>query len=378
MWVAARRRIHRHAKVNNVLPARHVLIPAVAVLLASLLAACGGGSEVQPAPAASVSAPAEPPGPQRVVLLDPGHNSGNSTHLAQINKKVPDGRGGTKPCNTVGTATATGFPEHRFNWYVADDLRSLLESNGIKVIMTRAGDPSDPSEEAADGVGPCVDQRGEMAAKVNADLEVSIHADGAPAADHGFHVIYSKPALNTAQGDPSVSLATAIRDGMTDQQLSPANYVGKNGLNGRDDLAGLNLAERPAAMIECGNMKNSQDAVNMTSDAGEARIAQGIGTGILNWLAQNPPGSQAVAQATRLHSSKSDSDSGSDSDSDSGSTPTTRRHSTTSSSSKSTSKTTTKKKTTEQPTAEGAGHSAVTERSTGSGSTRDTESGSPG
>jgi N-acetylmuramoyl-L-alanine amidase len=367
VWVAARHRIRRHAKVNTVLPARHVMFPALAILVASALAACGGGSgadTVAPAPAASVSAPAAPPGPQRVVLLDPGHNSGNATHLAEINKQVPDGRGGTKPCNTVGTAAANGYPEHLFNWNVADDVRSLLESNGIKVIMTRAGDPKYPSDEAPDDVGPCVDVRGKMAAQVNADLEISIHADGAPTADHGFHIIYAKPALNTAQGDPSISLATAIRDGMTDQQLTPANYAGKNGLIGRSDLAGLNLAKRPSVLIECGNMKNPQDAINMTtvsdegkveaSDAGQARIAQGIGTGILNWLARHPPGSLAMARATQPHPSDSDSDS----ESESPSTTTTHRHHTPKTTSKSLRKTTTEKST-----------KSTTENSTGSAST---------
>jgi N-acetylmuramoyl-L-alanine amidase len=294
VWVSAPSREPRHAKVHTVLPARHAILPALAVLLACLSAGCGG-SQVDSMPAAaSVSAP---PGVKRVVLIDPGHNGGNAAHLAEINKKVPDGRGDTKPCNTVGASTTDGFPEHQFNWDVADDLRDLLQSNGVTVVLTH--------DDNDGGVGPCVDVRGEMAAKVNADAVISIHADGAPAADHGFHVIYSKPALNTAQGAPSIALATAIRDGMSDQMLPTSNYVGKNGLIGRSDLAGLNLAKRPAILIECGNMKNSQDAINMKSDAGQARIAQGIATGVLNWLARNPPGSLALAKATPLKSTSS-------------------------------------------------------------------------
>jgi N-acetylmuramoyl-L-alanine amidase len=268
---------------------------ALAVLVTCLLAGCGGGSPVDSTPAAaSVSAPGAPSGVKRVVLLDPGHNGGNAAHLAEINKKVPDGRGDTKPCNAVGTSTTDGFPEHQFNWDVADELRDLLQSNGVTVVLTH--------DDSDGGVGPCVDVRGKMAAKVNADAVISIHADGAPAADRGFHVIYSKPALNTAQGAPSIALATAIRDGMSNQMLPTSNYVGKNGLIGRSDLAGLNLAKRPAILIECGNMKNSQDAINMKSGAGQARIAQGIATGVLNWLARNPPGSLALAEATPLRS----------------------------------------------------------------------------
>jgi N-acetylmuramoyl-L-alanine amidase len=282
----------------------------LAVLMAGLLAGCGGsddtgGAPVSPAPAAA-AAPSDPAGQpqvQRTILLDPGHNGGNASHASEINKKVPDGRGGTKPCNTVGTATDNGFPEHTFNLYVAEDVRDMLKASGVNVIMTR--------DDNDNGVGPCVDERGEMAQKVNADAMISIHADGAPAQDHGFHIAYSKPALNAAQGDPSISLATAVRNGLTDQMLSPANYAGKNGLIGRGDLAGLNLSKRPSILVECGNMKNAQDSINMTSDAGQARIAQGIGLGILKWLSQNPPSSLALAEATPLHSSSNASTSSS-------------------------------------------------------------------
>src|SRR5436190_5071122 len=73
------------------------------------------GSSVAPAPKGK---PAPPPG--RVVVLDPGHNGGNGSHPAEINRQVPAGRGKTKPCNTTGTATNAGYPEHAFTWYVAN------------------------------------------------------------------------------------------------------------------------------------------------------------------------------------------------------------------------------------------------------------------
>ena len=49
------------------------------------------------------------------VFLDPGHNAVND---ASINQQVPNGRGGTKACNTSGTATNDGYPEHAFTWAV--------------------------------------------------------------------------------------------------------------------------------------------------------------------------------------------------------------------------------------------------------------------
>jgi len=220
-----------------------------------------------------------PLGTGRTVLIDPGHSGGTAGHAAELNRQVPDGRGGTKACNTTGTQTDAGYPEHQFTWQVAQHVRQLLTTQGVRVALTRNDDTS---------LGPCVDERGQMPAKVNADLAVSIHADGGPPAGYGFHVIYPKPPRNAAQGTPSLELATALRDALHDSGLPTSTYIGENGLNGRADLAGLNLSARPIAMIECGNMRNAAEAITLSSDAGQARYAQAITTGILNWLNGHP------------------------------------------------------------------------------------------
>ena len=116
---------------------------------------------------------------------------------------------------------------------------------------------------------------------------VELHADGAPPAGHGFHVIYSAPPLSPSQGEPSISLATSIRDAMRGVGLLPSTYAGKNGLAPRKDLAGLNLARKPAALVECANMRNPDEAVMLGSPVGRARIANAIAAGIMNWLGQH-------------------------------------------------------------------------------------------
>ncbi|HWN26935.1 MAG TPA: N-acetylmuramoyl-L-alanine amidase, partial [Actinomycetospora sp.] len=90
------------------------LLPVLVVLLA----ACGVAEPPAPSPP-SVAAPlpgarsappstTAPAGPAPVVVLDPGHNGGNAAAADEIAREVPDGRGGTKPCNTTGTETADG------------------------------------------------------------------------------------------------------------------------------------------------------------------------------------------------------------------------------------------------------------------------------
>ena len=90
---------------------------------------------------------------------------------------MPAGFGQTKPCNTTGTETNDGYPEHQFTWNVANDLRPILEARGITVVMTRGSD---------DGVGPCVNKRAAIGNDANADVVVSIHGDGDDGSAHGL------------------------------------------------------------------------------------------------------------------------------------------------------------------------------------------------
>jgi N-acetylmuramoyl-L-alanine amidase len=211
-----------------------------------------------------------------VVVLDPGHDGGNAAHPEVINRQVPAGGGRTKPCNTVGTSTVAGYPEHAFTWDVALRTRALLAGRGIRVVLTR---PTDT------GVGPCVDVRGRFGASVDADAVVSVHADGAAPGDSGFHVVEAARAPR-ALGAASRRLAVAVHESMRSRSgLRVASYVaGGDGYATRDDLAGLTLANRPSVLVEAGNMRNPGDAALQSSAAGRQRIAAALAAGILAYL----------------------------------------------------------------------------------------------
>jgi N-acetylmuramoyl-L-alanine amidase len=212
----------------------------------------------------------------RIVFLDPGHNGAND---ASITRQVPTGRGGTKDCETSGTATDGGFPEHTFNWEVVLLIREALTQLGVRTAMSRGND---------NALGPCVDQRAAMANGLNPDAVVSIHADGGPASGHGFHVNYSSPPLNAAQSGPAVQFAQVMRDQLVASGLQTSTYRGDAGLYGRSDLAGLNLAEFPSILVECGNMKNPDEAAQMESATGRANYATAVTRGIVQYLSQQP------------------------------------------------------------------------------------------
>jgi N-acetylmuramoyl-L-alanine amidase len=223
-------------------------------------------------PAPTTSAPAAP---APVVVLDPGHNGGNAAHPEIVSAPVPDGTGGTKPCNTTGTATDAGFPEHAFTWDVALRMRDRLTAAGVTVVLTRSDDA---------GVGPCVDVRGQLAGQVGAAAFVGIHGDGAAPGGRGFHVITSSVDPAGPQvADGSATLATAVRDAMT--AVAPvSDYLGLDGLDARPDLAALNLNAVPAVYVECGNMRNAADAALMSAPDGREAIAARLAAGVLAYL----------------------------------------------------------------------------------------------
>ena len=67
-----------------------------------------------------------------------------------------------------------------------------------------------------------------------------------------------------------------MRDQLQASGIPPATYIGQNGLYGRSDLAGLNLAQYPSILVECGNMKNPADSALMESPEGRQKYADAV------------------------------------------------------------------------------------------------------
>ena len=196
------------------------------------------------------------------------------------------GSGGfKKPCNTTGTATNGGYPEATFAWRVARVLAHRLHRQGATIVWTR-------TSNRQGRWGPCVDARGRAGNKVDADLKISIHGDGSyTSGAHGFHVIMpgkvsAGPADTSAVVEPSHRLGVLLRDGFqraTGQAYS--GYIGKDGLDTRTDLGGLNLSRVPKVFIECGNMRHAEDARHMTDPQWRQQAAAGIAEAVTAFLA---------------------------------------------------------------------------------------------
>jgi N-acetylmuramoyl-L-alanine amidase len=212
-----------------------------------------------------------------VIVIDPGHNEGNSRHSAEINRQVDIGNG-RKACDTTGTATNDGYSEASYNTDMANRVAALLRDRGVTVKLTR--DPSTP-------FGPCINERAAIGNNAHADAAISIHADGGPPDGRGFHVI--RPLLVAGHNDgiiePSKQLALDVRDAYRSATDVPySTYLGRDGLDARQDLGGLNLSTVPKVFIETGNMRNATDAALLEDAAFRQRIAEGIATGLLNFV----------------------------------------------------------------------------------------------
>lgn len=274
------------------------VVVATAGLLASLAAAPPLLEGTRPPGAAGSTGPASAASPvsssasSRVVAgtlplsgvriaLDPGHQLGNHNFPAQINRLVPAG-GFMKACNTTGTSTNGGYAEATLNFRVARLVQARLQALGAQVAMTR-------TRNSQALWGPCIDARGEFGARVGATLMVSLHADGAPSADHGFHVIapVARSPWTTDIAAPSLRLAKALRSGFDALGIPRSTYIGNgSALSIRSDLGTLNMSDVPVAMLEVGNMRNRSDAHRMTTLTGRVRYARAVVRGIRAYLSR--------------------------------------------------------------------------------------------
>jgi N-acetylmuramoyl-L-alanine amidase len=261
-------------------PTSHPAKPVVAAPSGTF--ASGSGGLFPSGNPTSKAAPGKGSGASRLLLagkvigLDPGHNGGNFTHLADIEQQIWNGRE-WEDCNTTGTATDGGYTEALFNFQVAGYLRADLRADGARVVMTRTSNA---------GVGPCVNERAAIINAAHANVGIAIHADGAVASGRGFAILVPvADGPNDKIISSSLAFAADVRAAMLAGTPMPvSNYDGVDGIQPRDDLAGLNLAEVPMVLIEVGNMRNATDATLETSPAFQQEVARALCAAIATFL----------------------------------------------------------------------------------------------
>ena len=217
----------------------------------------------------------------KIVGIDPGHNGLNNTAPQIIDQPVWNGQE-AESCDTTGTETASGYTEAQYNFNVATYLQADLDAEGAQVVMTRPDN---------DGIGPCVTIRAEIINNAHADVAVDIHADGGPLGGRGFAVlepVADGPNDNVIES--SASFASILRDTfLTDTGMPVSTYDGVDGLQPRNNLAGLNLTTVPKVLIECGNMQNPTDAAILATTAFQQSAAAAMAQAITDYLTGSGP-----------------------------------------------------------------------------------------
>jgi N-acetylmuramoyl-L-alanine amidase len=212
----------------------------------------------------------------QVVAIDPGHNGDNWADPAYINAPIWNGTG-YEACDTTGSATDSGYTEAQFNFNVAEYLAADLRAQGATVVLTR---------DSNTGVGPCVTERAAIGNEAHADAAVAIHADGGPPGGRGFAIL--EPVAdgpNDAVIDSSDALGTDLRNSFLSGTGEPvSSYDGIDGIQPRNNLAGINLTTVPKVFIECANMRNPTDAALVVNPAWQRLAAQAIDNGIVTFL----------------------------------------------------------------------------------------------
>ncbi|WP_405087332.1 N-acetylmuramoyl-L-alanine amidase [Microbispora sp. NBC_01389] len=237
----------------------------------------GTGASAPVTRTAAASESAARPLSGKTVVIDPGHNGGNFRHTREINRQV-NILTQRKACDTTGTSTNDGYTEAAFTLDVSTRLARLLRDQGATVKLTRADNA---------GWGPCINQRAAIGNRAHADAAISIHGDGAAPGAHGFHVIMPKKIggpVDPVVGD-SQDLGRKVRDAFhSGTGLPYSTYIGRQALNYRSDLGGLNLSTVPKIFIECGNMRNAGEARKFRDASFRQTIAESLAKGLKAYL----------------------------------------------------------------------------------------------
>ncbi len=216
----------------------------------------------------------------RTVVVDPGHNAQWITAINNVRKPM-FGTAGAR-CLAVGATGMDGKTmEHSVMWQLAQKLVPLLRAEGATVLLTRPDD---------DGLGPCNDERAEIANRAGADLLVSLHGDGAENQKlRGFYAIIPK---HSAGGDPLIAesrvaaekLITALRQ---HSEIPSSNYAENKEMPvQQEDFAVINnLTDTPGVLLEVANVRQADDWAILTSEKGQADLAAGIAAGVADALA---------------------------------------------------------------------------------------------
>lgn len=209
--------------------------------------------------------------PKRIVGIDAGHQAHQNRGLEPIGP----GSKTKKPKVSSGTCgVATRVNEYELNLTIAKKLRTELENNGYKVVITRTSHKVNISNK----------QRAQLLNKSGCEIVIRLHADGANNRHTvGATTLYTSTSnryVKKSVSKKSKKLATTILSSYCKE-----TKIKNRGAVVRDDLTGNNYSKVPTIVLEMGFMSNPKEDKNMQKSSTQKKMVRGIVSGINKYFA---------------------------------------------------------------------------------------------
>lgn len=204
-------------------------------------------------------------------IQDDGPPSGSDTHSGGDRRFPHPPHGGDDP----GKVSASGIKEKEINLAIALKCRTVLEQNGIRVLMTRETDCS--LEDSGVSNKKASDLRNRKAAIAGAapNCAVSIHQNSFPdSSQHGAQVFYQ------AGNENSQRLASLIQA----QTVYLTGEENKREIKPNSDYYLLRDNAVPTVIAEVCFLSNPSEAEMITDENMQEKAAFAIAMGIMQYL----------------------------------------------------------------------------------------------
>lgn len=185
---------------------------------------------------------------------------------------IDAGHGGADP----GKVGVTGSLEKEINLAIAEEVKELLEQNGLRVVMTRTGDGglysgTDTNKKQAD-----MRERIRILEEAAPVLAISIHQNSfTDSKSRGAQVFYYGGSAEGKRGADILqeTMKTELADG--NHRMAKANtsyYM-------------LKRSPCPLVIVECGFLSNPEEEKLLQDTVYRRKVAWAIHLGVLRWLA---------------------------------------------------------------------------------------------
>lgn len=180
---------------------------------------------------------------------------------------IDAGHGGKDP----GKVGVTGTLEKDLNLQIALKVKSTLEKQGIKVIMTRE-DENGPADSKVEDMK----ERVSIISREKPALAVSIHQNSYyEESIHGAQVFYF---THSSEGEKSAKI---MQEALLDADPDNTRQAKAN-----DTYYMLKKTDAPVIIVECGFLSNKAEADKLADDEYQNVLTQAICKGVQNYLSQ--------------------------------------------------------------------------------------------